>query len=393
MRQRPANGRHGFVLHDACWCLLEKAFDTERIPLERFIEVCDSLPFPLRWGGVCWDHDYGGLALFDAESHYPWEDHLESQTDNSMVQQYAQANPYNVPEISRLLEISYLLVAPSDCPSSMSTEQGKDCFMLFPWEILESIAALLSTKDALILRLASRSFRPILTSQNFWASRFEPGHERDFIFETRNSSKGRDWRHLYRYTSVAHASPELQNRRRIWGLIQLIREYLGLRTNDDTLSVSADVSSADFKWTRVGGDIWQEPSTIFSPGFNEGCRIFHKVHVFIPKTLSKIAFSIIRAGEADYVVGLRLISVGGSDNQLGYRTEGKEVFFAVTALRGFAAAVGPRGIRALQVICDDGTRSPWFGRPKDSPITERLQRTKPITALEVGFDVSSIVHH
>ena len=109
---------------------------------------------------MCWDHDYGGLALLDAENHYPWEDRLESRTENSIVQQYALANPYNMPEISRLLEISCLLVAPSDCPSSMSTEQGKDCFMLFPWEILESIAALLSTKDALILRLASRSFRP-----------------------------------------------------------------------------------------------------------------------------------------------------------------------------------------------------------------------------------------
>ncbi|KAK3178681.1 hypothetical protein OEA41_000818 [Lepraria neglecta] len=296
MRQSPVNGRHGFVLHDACWCLLKVALDTESVPLERLFNICESLPFPLWWEGVCWDHDYGGLALIDEQGHYPWEDRLTEPTVYTKVHEYAQANPYDVPGISRLL------VMPSDCPpGAMPTRQGKDCFMRFPWEILEAIAALLPTTDALTLRLTSKSFSRILTSQSFWASRFVPGRERDFVFEMR------------------------------------------------------------------------------------------KVHAFIPKALSRMAFSVVRAGEADYVVGLRLISVGEDDKQLGYRAEGKELFFEVTALRGFAVAVGPRGIRALQVIRDDGTRSPWFGRPRSSPVTERLACTKCITALEVGFDGYKLV--
>jgi hypothetical protein len=264
--------------------------------------------------------------------------------------------------------------------------------MLFPWEILEGIADLLPTTDALILRLASRSFSHILTSQSFWASRFAPGRERDFVFEMRKGKKCKDWRLLYRRTSAAHADPGLQNRRRIWSLIQIIKEYLRLRIDEKQRDESADMNDADLRWDQVGGDIRQELGAGDCAGFNEGSRIFNEVHAFIPKTLSKMAFSVVQAGEADYVVGFRLISVGEDDKQLGYSAEGKELFFEVRALTGFAVAVGPRGIRALQVICDDGTRSPWFGRPRNSPITERLARTKCITALKVGFDVSSIAY-
>jgi hypothetical protein len=110
MGEPPVNGRHGFVLHDACWCLLKAAFDTESVPLERLLNICESLPFPLWWEGVCWDHDYGGLGLLDEQGHYPWEDRLTEQTVYSEVRRNAQANPYDVPDISRLL------VMPSDHP-------------------------------------------------------------------------------------------------------------------------------------------------------------------------------------------------------------------------------------------------------------------------------------
>lgn len=184
MRQPAFNGCHGFVLHDACWCLLKKAFDAEDVPLERLLDICESLPFPLRWNGVCWDHDYGGLALLDERGHYPFEDRLTDQRVHSEVYQNAQVNPYDVPDMSQLL------VMPSDYPiSSVPPSQCKDCFTLFPWEILEGIVDFLPTTDALVLRLASRSFAPVLTSQSFWASRFLPGRERDFFFEMRKGNK------------------------------------------------------------------------------------------------------------------------------------------------------------------------------------------------------------
>ncbi|KAI9772556.1 MAG: hypothetical protein M1840_000761 [Geoglossum simile] len=89
----------------------------------------------------------------DEQDHYPWEDRLTEQTVYSEVRRNAQANPYDV------LDISQLLAMPPDHPPSPTPpSQSKDCFMLLPWEILEDIAKLLPTTDALILRLASRSF-------------------------------------------------------------------------------------------------------------------------------------------------------------------------------------------------------------------------------------------
>lgn len=381
MREPSFNGRHGVVLHDACWCLLKAMFDAQSVPLERLFKVCDSLPFPLYWDGACWEHDYGGLALLDEQGHYPWEDRLNGTT-YSEVHRIAEANPYDVPDITQLL------VMPSDCPPNPAPSRyHADCFTVLPWEILEAIAVYLPTYDVLNLRLTSRSFSCILTSQPFWASRFAPGGERDFVFEMRKGKKGKDWRHLYRHTSYSHSSPGLLNRMRIWQLIRLIEKHLRLRLDDKQRSVSEDMNRTDLQWHRVRGDVRQELGAGHCTGFNEGCRVFGKARAFIPKVLSKIAFSIIRSEEADYVVGMRLFSVEKEDRQLGYK--GNETVFEVTALRGFAVAVGPRGIRAMQVICDDGTRSPWFGRPKNSPITERLVRTERIVALEVEFDVSS----
>jgi hypothetical protein len=62
--------------------------------------------------------------------------------------------------------------------------------------------------------------------------------------------------------------------------------------------------------------------------------------------------------------------------------------YTADALRGLNVAVGPRGIRALQVIFRDGTQSPWFGRPVNTPITERLRCSTRIVAFGIEFDVS-----
>ncbi|MCJ1349887.1 hypothetical protein MMC31_008130, partial [Peltigera leucophlebia] len=383
MRQPSFDGRHGVVLHDACWCLLKAALDPQSVPLERLFNVCESLPFPLYWDGVCWEHDYGGLALLDEQGHYPWEDRL-SEVTYSEVHLNAEANPYDVPDIVQLI------VMPLGCPPNPTPSRyHADCFTLLPWEILEAIAVNLPTYDALNLRLASRSFARILTSQTFWASRFAPGGERDFVFEMRKGKKGKDWRHLYRHTSYSRLSLGLLNRMRIWHLIRFIEKHLRLSLDDKLGGLSQEMNSTDLQWHRVRGDVRQELGAGLCTGFNEGCRVFGKSRAFIPNGLSRIAFSIIQSGKADYVVGMRLVSVGEEDRQLGYK--GNEVFFEVTALRGFAVAVGPRGIRAIQVICDDGTRSPWFGCPKSSPLTERLVRTKCIVALEVEFDGYKLV--
>ena len=126
MREPSFNGRHGVVLHDGCWCLLKATFDAHSVPLERLFKVCDSLPFPLYWDGVCWEHGYGGLALLDEQGHYPWEDRLNGTT-YSKVHRIAEANPYDVPDITQLL------VMPSDYPQNPAPSRyHADCFTVLP---------------------------------------------------------------------------------------------------------------------------------------------------------------------------------------------------------------------------------------------------------------------
>src|SRR5579862_7117241 len=215
MRQHPLNGRHGFVLHDACWRLLQRAFHPNDTPLKRLLEVCESLPFPLRGNGVCWGHDYGGLFIIDDQGHYPWEDRLVRQCYSSKIHLYAKENPYNVPEIPALLVMR--LEHP---PEWLPKTQRHDCFSRLPWEILEIVAIKLPTSDALGLRYVSKAFLPLLSSGTFWASRFKANGDRDFIFEKWKSQDTTDWMSLYRLTSHAHNSPGLQNRRRVWDLIR-----------------------------------------------------------------------------------------------------------------------------------------------------------------------------
>ncbi|KAH0544334.1 hypothetical protein FGG08_001475 [Glutinoglossum americanum] len=381
MRQLPENGRHGFVLHDACWRLLQNALEPNNIPFERLIGVCRSLPFPLRGIGVCWGHDYGGLTFFDDQDHYPWEDRLVERCGSSETLQYAKEDPYDIPEIPGLL-----MMRSQKPPHLVSNTQGRDCFSVLPWEILEAIAISLPTGDALNLRRASKAFLPILTSQTFWASRFEAQHDRDFIFEKRNNRESRDWITLYRITNRAHSPPGLKNRRRVWGLIRALINSLRLRLDDALESSRINLSADGLRWSEIAGDVKPEAASGHCEAFNEGCRLFRKQCAPMPSDLSRIAFSIAVAGNVEYVAGMRFMTDNDVDIRLGYMAEGNELFLEVTVVRGFVLAMGLRGIGALRVISGDGCVSKWFGCPKDLPVTERLAGFESISALEVGVD-------
>ena len=80
-----------------------------------------------------------------------------------------------------------------------------------------------------------------------------------------------------------------------------------------------------------------------------------------------------------------------ADIRLGYLAEGNETFVEVTVVKGFVLVMGHRGIRAIQVIGVNEHTSKWFGCPTESPVTERLAGCEPISALEVGFNVSPLL--
>ncbi|WEW59724.1 Protein gts1 [Emydomyces testavorans] len=383
MRQSPENGRHGFVLHDSCWCLLQKFIEPDDVPIERLLSICKSLPFPIRGIGVCWGHNYGGLTTFDCKDHYPWEDRLTEQYNSSPT--HAKENPYNIAEIPDLLILSSKY--PQRPAETAPMAEGNDCFSIFSWEILEAISINLLVPDVLNLVRASRSFHPILTSQTFWASRFEPGNDRDFIFEKRNCREPRDWIMLYQLTSHASSPPGLKNRRRIWELIRTFASSLHSHLDETLKSSSSKLGIGDLEWCEAAGDIQPETVSNNRWRFDIGCILFRKQSAIIPSGLSRIAFSFT----ANSVTGIRLILNNHTDICLGYINNGDQLFLETAAVCGFILAIGPQGVQAVQVIDNNGHASRWFGSPGDAPVTERLRAFEVITALEVGLDGYKLV--
>ena len=372
MRQEPVEGRHGFAVHDACWRLLQAALDPQPVPLVRLFRLCKSLPSLTREREkLSWSHNYYTMGIRDF---------------------ILDPDPYDVPEISQLLALQR---GETESRVLRSSWESRDCFMRIPLEIREAIAAVMPTRDALNLGLASRSFTNIVTSQMFWASRFAPGGERDFIIETK-SKQVTDWKQLYQSTGVHYAPPALLHRMQIWKLILYINELLELRPESVESCVARtlqlhDDENSNLQWRQVMCDV-KKRGEKYLQSFSEGCCALGQARAIVSPSLSRIAFSVIPGATedlTDYVAGLRLINTEDRDQQIGFRAVAKEQSFAVTAdaLRGFNVSINRRGICALQVVCQDGTQSPWFGRP-NFLITERLVCATRIVALDAIFDVS-----
>jgi hypothetical protein len=205
---------HGFMLHDVCWRLLQAALHPQPVPVSRLFHLCKSLPKhlePLSWG-----HLYGGLFALDKSPPRNFPGRLNPRKPRRSLSDADASDPYNVPEVSPLPALQR---DETESQALRSPRESRDCFARMPLEIREAIAVVTPTKDALNLGLASRSFTDIVTRQRFWASRFAPGAECDFIFETQKSKRATDWtkidwKRLYYRTKRYRASPELHQRMR-----------------------------------------------------------------------------------------------------------------------------------------------------------------------------------
>ncbi|RDL38788.1 uncharacterized protein BP5553_03128 [Venustampulla echinocandica] len=219
---------------------------------------------------------------------------------------------------------------------------------------------------------------------------FRANADRSWLLESHDWAKEQDWRWLYRRTNKAHRTRGTQNRERVWKLIQHVRGTLRLRWSESAVLPSPIPNPASLMWFEATGDLRPQGRTGLYHSFNEGCRLFREQQTSIPSLLYQIAFSIIPLGDAEYIAGMRLIPSQGEDIQLGYRTEGRELFLNITFLGGFNLAVGSRGIQGIQCIADD-KQSAWFGCPHEAPRTRRLAARNRITAIKAGFDGCKMV--
>lgn len=74
MRVPAVDGLHGFILHDACWDILQKAGEPEGLSFDRLVSICESVPFPLISYELNWGHEYEGFLKRDTDGAYPWSE-------------------------------------------------------------------------------------------------------------------------------------------------------------------------------------------------------------------------------------------------------------------------------------------------------------------------------
>ena len=381
MRQLPSAGRHGFVLHEACWCLLREASKPVKISFRQLLNICESLPFPLRFNGVCWGHDYGKLLEIDTEKYYPWEEQFLQLRERTTCSSDATENPYEIPWPPTAL--SHSVGPPVDKTPKTATQ---DCFCRLPWEIREIIAILLPTNDALKLRLASRSFLPLYFSAIFWASRFYANGERGFLFEMRDKREAAELLSWYRCTRPAFCTPALRNRRRVWNLAKQLTDIISQRDADNG-ACTKNQTRAVGNWLKVTGDEQFGELNDERRLFYKGCRSIGTVVIHVSKRLVEIGITVAKFGAQTYITGIRFTPEGNPEIRAGHTSKLGEVIHVLAGLHGFRVAVGQGGIRALQVVGRERCSS-WIGCATGVPVSERLISSESIEAIKVMFDVS-----
>ncbi|KAM0665891.1 hypothetical protein ACQRIU_005235 [Beauveria bassiana] len=140
MSQPAVDGIHGFVLHDACWCLLQKAGGASAFSKERLVEVCQSLPFTVGFNGASWGHDYGGRLKLDTEVWYPWKEIFRALAYEELERLGFLEDPFRGSDLKLALNGRFPAShASKDDVSNFDAPlepQGRaDCFSRLPWEL------------------------------------------------------------------------------------------------------------------------------------------------------------------------------------------------------------------------------------------------------------------
>ncbi|OAQ95625.1 hypothetical protein LLEC1_03640 [Akanthomyces lecanii] len=388
LRQSPRDGRWGFPCHEACWSLLEVALAPQPVPLERLFDLCKSFPIPESQFCPEWGHYYGGLNRGHSDDGRCVEvSGIFTEHHRLCVTEVTKCNPFNVPEIQNLR-----INAVEDIPQvSILRAPFFDPFASLPQELLVNIAALLPTRDFFNLRLASQFFVPVFYQQNFWSTRFGPGSERCWVFETQRWERALDWRRLHRRTSLVHRSQAMHNRERVWLLAMYVKRLL-----EPEFVIAADpitpLLTDPHLWRKVSVDVYgwdaEDPYGLFRSGCVE---LHYSPKISLPQSIDRISFFLHEIGEVEYVVGLRVIGTCGAVVELGYMAREIVVDVSRKSLAGLCVALVPTGIRAVRCVFGDGSYSPWVGSEDDAAQTRKLVAASRLSAISAQFDGCRIV--
>ncbi|KAI0810759.1 hypothetical protein GGR55DRAFT_678719 [Xylaria sp. FL0064] len=394
MTQGQRNHRHGFIFHDSCWHLLERALSARAgpAPLERLFGVLSSVPIRSQGPSLDWRPDFGVGGVVHTDDGLPWCNYAEDRQYGEPVLTY-RANPCDATEVGQIL--AETPQSPSDAivmtPSARI--RGNDIFGTLPLELRLAIAMNLPTSDALNARLASRAFRPVFYDQLFWASRFKDPFDRAWLFEAQEWNRAMDWRWLYRRTGLVLIGPALRNRHRVWNISHTVIDILGLRWHNSKIPAPHRHRLNSSYPVDVSGDLWKntDDRRYYAYRFRRGCRSLYSHYVTIPNDLLRLSIFYSQVSSASYVCGIRFTTATGSVIHIGHSGT-TENSICVTEIWGFILAVGSKGIHAVKCLTGNDTTSCWLGCPNNSPKTTRFARfDAPLDCIAVGFDAFKMV--
>ncbi|KAM0288449.1 hypothetical protein ACHAO9_007095 [Fusarium lateritium] len=225
----------GYGFHASCWDILSKHSTADLgLLLTTCVSKTKSRDDLLDWEPDYWEHDYwehdnwghdyrGATSLMETDAIPIYDGYVP---DLEGIPDEFRYDPCHIPSLDKaIIEAGRLR---SDVYSSRLTpgeeSLSKDTFSRLPPELLQLIAIILPTSDMYALRLASPAFAILELPERFWASRFQPGREFDYVFET-SDHPVESWRALYSSLNIwAPAIPNISNRERVWQLVKDLQE-------------------------------------------------------------------------------------------------------------------------------------------------------------------------
>ncbi|AEO68326.1 uncharacterized protein THITE_2130070 [Thermothielavioides terrestris NRRL 8126] len=374
----------GFPLHAACWSIMAEVCSPHKPDIQLFFDLCRS--FPVDLGILNWGHDYAGSVCYLVHQSELAAGE-ESQLWNTIRAGTHRYDPLNIPEISRVFEHSnpdIVDFGPVALPRVDTKSGYRDDFARLPIELLQVILTYLPTADAGSLRRASRIFGAIPLHDEFWRSRFWPGREFDFIFESKQYFplvKGR-WRSIYFSIKALSACPPVANRQRIWklgsclwNLLSEAQTKLNGKLLGDPSGSDAGPSEPDVHWSTASRAIIP-----LNESFTFGARVLYDRMIPVPDQLAALFVSTVEIYGRHYVSGIRFQQRSGNSFSLGYIRQLQE-----TRLVDYQ-----RGIRGLSVInANTKRRSQWVGDSESIPrrrLVPGSDLRSTVKFLKGGFD-------
>ncbi|KAF5545923.1 hypothetical protein FMEXI_5839 [Fusarium mexicanum] len=385
----------GYGFHESCWSIFTKDYTPN---LDALFSACLSTPTGattlLDWG-----HDYGGAAKIEQMFDMPVRTSCYRSPQD--IPHVFRSDPYHIPGLIDAIQGAVRLQIDaflSRLEPTMASLKSDSFSRLVP-EVLQSIVILLPTSDVRSLRLASPVFATLELPERFWASRFQPGHELDYLPEVHDQSP-QSWRAFYHSLKIwTRGIPSMANRQRVWGLAKRLQATLtqmdGVACQGSPLGTwHENIPDGPDHSTSEAVSSWHAASRAvvnLGDSFFYGSRVLRTraLHFPEPMRLRQISVSFVDTAAGKFISGLTLIDSHGRSYAVGYQHENtiSRILLPDEPIRGWELAMDLPGITGIAAVYCDGTLSSWAGESVGIP-RWRLEGTQAVSAVKADFDAS-----